>query len=115
MEVGEGQERKEGRFSPFALSLFASFFLPPPPAPLERPDTQARVYSRDPDLVYITLSPFYVMIGATREGLLIQPFVAESQYLRLSLFKTLSIGPVREIEPVSATLVRSVLRSHLDT
>ena len=113
MGVGEGQERKEGRFSPFALSLFASFFLPPPL--LERPDTQARVYSRDPDLVYITLSPFYVMIGATREGLLIQPFVAESQYLRLSLFKTLSIGPVREIEPVSATLVRSVLRSHLDT
>ena len=114
MGVGEGQGRKEGRFSPFALSLFASFFLPPPPR-LERPDTQARVYSRDPDLVYITLSPFYVMIGATREGLLIQPFVAESQYLRLSLFKTLSIGPVREIEPVSATLVRSVLRSHLDT
>ena len=114
MGVGEGQERKEGRFSPFALSLLAYFFLPPPP-PLERPDTQARVYSRDPDLVYITLSPFYVMIGATREGLLIQPFVAESQYLRLSLFKTLSIGPVREIEPVSATLVRSVLRSHLDT
>ena len=113
MGVGEGQERKEGRFSPFALSLLASFFLPPPP--LERPDTQARVYSRDPDLVYITLSPFYVMIGATREGLLIQPFVEESQYLRLSLFKTLSIGPVREIEPVSATLVRSVLRSHLDT
>ena len=111
MGVREGQERKEGRFSPFALSLFASF----PPPPLERPDTQARVYSRDPDLVYITLSPFYVMIGATREGLLIQPFVAESQYLRLSLFKTLSIGPVREIEPVSATLVRSVLRSHLDT
>ena len=112
MGVREGQERKEGRFSPFALSLFASF---PPPPPLERPDTQVRVYSRDPDLVYITLSPFYVMIGATREGLLIQPFVAESQYLRLSLFKTLSIGPVREIEPVSATLVRSVLRSHLDT
>ena len=111
MGVGEGQERKEGRFSPFALSLFASS----PPPPPERPDTQARVYSRDPDLVYITLSPFYVMIGATREGLLIQPFVAESQYLRLSLFKTLSIGPVREIEPVSATLVRSVLRSHLDT
>ena len=29
MGVGEGQERKEGRFSPFALSLFAS--SPPPP------------------------------------------------------------------------------------
>ena len=34
--VGEGLERKEGRFSPFALSLFASSPPPPPPPPPQK-------------------------------------------------------------------------------
>ena len=70
--MGVGRVRRERKGgSLLSLSPFSLFFFSPPPPPLERPDTQARVYSRDPDLVYITLSPFYVMIGATREGLLI--------------------------------------------